>query len=69
MRRFRRYGAQLLSRRKSELPAAEFVDRFFYTALHFGHVDLFDDVPLLPRSLCEQIIGYPFQEGYKTRTT
>ena len=57
----------VLERRKSELPAAEFVERFFAIARHTGHVDLFDDVPLLPRQVCEEIVDYPIQEGFEAR--
>jgi hypothetical protein len=57
----------VLERRKAELPAADFVDRFLRIAQRSGHVDLFDDVPLLPRQVCEEIVGYPIQEGYDAR--
>lgn len=57
----------VLVRRKAELPAAEFIDRFFTIAQRSGHIDLFDDVPLLPRQVCYEIVGYPIQEGYDAR--
>jgi hypothetical protein len=57
----------VLERRKAELSPTEFVDRFFRIARRCGHVDLFDDVPLLPRQVCEEIAGYPIPEGYDGR--
>ena len=53
----------VLMRRKSELSAAEFIDRYFELAQWVGHLDLFDDVPLLPRQVCQQIVAYPIQDG------
>lgn len=57
----------VLERRKAELPAAEFAERFFALARQHGHVDLFDDLALLPRQVCEEIVGYPVLEGYDAR--
>jgi hypothetical protein len=57
----------VLERRKAQLAAAEFGERFFAIACHSGHVDLFDDVPLLPRQICEEIVEYPIQEGFEAR--
>jgi hypothetical protein len=57
----------VLKRRKAELPAGEFVDRFFRIARCTSHIDLFDDVPLLPRQVCAEIAGYPILEGYDDR--
>jgi Histidine kinase-, DNA gyrase B-, and HSP90-like ATPase len=54
-----------LSRAKSELTAVEFVERYFEAASRWRLVELFDDVPALPASLFERIVGYPIQEGYR----
>jgi hypothetical protein len=49
----------VLERRKAELVPEEFAERFFRIARSTGHVDLFDDVAVLPRQVCVQVAGYP----------
>jgi hypothetical protein len=51
---------------KQSLSAAQFVDAYFETARRFLLEEVFDDVPLLPKSLVERIVGLPIQEGYDT---
>ncbi len=41
-----------------------FVERCFRAAALWGHVDLFNDVPVLPEGLLQRIDGYPRHEGY-----
>lgn len=57
---------RILLHRKGSLPAAEFVETF-YGAMHmWKHLDLLDDVPVLPRVLCDTIT-YPVQEAFPSR--
>lgn len=55
---------KVLERRKRELSPQAFCATFFSAARSWGQVDLFDDVPLLPKFVCHRIVGYPYQEGY-----
>jgi hypothetical protein len=57
----------VLTEKKQMLRATAFVDTFFRTAQSWGHIDLFNDVPVLPRQLCSRIVGYPYQEGIADR--
>ena len=50
---------------KAEMHAEAFVETFFRATSRWGHLDLLNDVPLLPRCLCQRIVGYPVQEGYE----
>lgn len=52
---------------KERLSSAEFVELFYEAARSWRQLDLFNDVPLLPRSLCDRIVGYPVQERYGDR--
>lgn len=52
---------EVLVRRKAQLGGAAFIDRFFELASRQGHQDLFNDIPLLPRQVCDQIVDYPVQ--------
>ena len=36
-----------------------FVARCFRAARLWGHVDLFNDVPLLPEGVLQRVVGYP----------
>lgn len=53
----------ILLNRKQELTTVEFVDRYYDAACSWGHLDLFNDVPLLPKNLCYRIVRYPYKEG------
>lgn len=52
---------------KAEMDAEAFVETFFKAMSRWGHLDLLNDLPLLPKSLCQRIVGYPVQEGYESR--
>lgn len=54
---------EILQKQKKELAAADFVDRYYDAAISWDYLDLFDDVPLLPRNICSRIAWYPYQEG------
>ncbi|MES2299405.1 MAG: ATP-binding protein [Pseudomonadota bacterium] len=58
---------QALCDAKSRLGAEEFVEAFFDVMRYWQHVDLINDVPVLPRCLTHRISGYPIQEGYEGR--
>jgi hypothetical protein len=49
----------VLVARRLELDADSFSDRFWEAARHFGHAGLFNDLPVLPRQVCREIVGYP----------
>jgi hypothetical protein len=52
-----------LQARKHELDAFAFADRFFAAARLWDAIDVFNDVPVLPRELCSRITGYPYRHG------
>lgn len=52
---------------KTTLGSDVFVETFFEAMKDWGQLDLLDDVPVLPKALCRQIVGYPIQEGYESR--
>ncbi len=58
---------QVLLRARENLGDEAFVDTFFDAMRRWRHLDLLNDIPLLPKCLCERIIGYPLQEGHETR--
>ena len=58
---------ETLLARKAAMAPEIFIDTFFKPMSRWGHLDLLNDVPLLPRSLCQRIVGYPVQEGYESR--
>ncbi len=41
-----------------------FVETYFRAMSRWGHVDLLNALPVLPKCLCKRVIGYPVQEGY-----
>ena len=49
---------------QARMEAEACVDTFFKTMSRWGHLDLLNTVPLLPKGLCKRIVGYPIQEGY-----
>ncbi len=49
---------------KATMSAEAFVATYFDAARAWRHVDLFNDVAVLPSALCERIVGYPIQEGH-----
>jgi hypothetical protein len=58
---------RVLLEAKSTIAAEMFVEAFFRAMSRWGHLDLLNDVPLLPKCLCKRIVGYPIQEGYGER--
>jgi hypothetical protein len=48
---------------KHELDASVFADRFFAAARLWDAIDVFNDVPVLPREICSRITGYPYRQG------
>lgn len=58
---------QVLLDAKTRMEAEVFVDTYFDAMRGWGHLDLINDIPLLPTSVCERIVGYPIQEGYEER--
>ena len=51
-----------LLEQKRELPAADFVDRYYCAIRAWNHVDLLNDIDILPLGICHSIAGYPVQE-------
>lgn len=56
---------QVLLDAKTRMEAQAFVDAYFDAMRGWGHLDLLNDIPLLPTKACERIVGYPIQEGYE----
>ena len=52
---------------KTQLSPEDFVERYYGAARAWGHLDLLNDVDLLPESLCESIVGYPIQVEHGDR--
>lgn len=46
---------------KFQLPPRQFVDRYTGAMRAFGHLDLLNDLDVLPRGVCARISGYPIQ--------
>ena len=59
---------QVLCNEKSTLEAEEFAEKYFHVMRYWHHMDLLNDIPVLPRCLTQRIVGYPIQEGYEGRT-
>lgn len=55
---------RVLVEAKAAIAAEAFVEIFFRAIGRWGHLDLLNDIPILPRCLCKQIVDYPIQEGY-----
>ncbi len=52
---------------KSQLDATHFVETYYSTMRSWGHLDLLNDLDVLPRALCDSIVGYPIQDDGGTR--
>lgn len=52
---------------KRALPAEVFVDRFYPALRAWGHLDLLNDIDVLPAAVFDEICGYPYQEGGGSR--
>nr|WP_297383445.1 ATP-binding protein [uncultured Roseateles sp.] len=55
---------RVLEAAKAELPVEQFVETYYSAMRCWGHLDLLNDIDILPNALCEQIVGYPIQEGH-----
>lgn len=58
-----RLWERLLRAHKESLTPDIFCERFWPVAQHTGNHELFDDVPLLPRQACDQVVSYPITGG------
>lgn len=47
---------------KYQLPARQFVDRYYGAMRTFDHLDLLNDLDVLPRGVCASIRYYPYQD-------
>lgn len=56
---------QALLDAKATMEPEAFVETFFLAMRYWGHLDLINDLPILPRPVCHRIVGYPIQEGYE----
>jgi len=52
---------------KTQLSPEGFVERYYAAARAWGHLDLLNDLDVLPTSLCETIVGYPIQAEHGNR--
>ena len=52
---------------RTQLGAAAFVDTYFDAMKQWGHLDLLNDMDVLPAALFERIVGYPIQAAYGQR--
>ena len=52
---------------KTQLSPEHFVERYYRAARAWGHLDLLNDLDILPASLCESIVGYPIQGEHGDR--
>jgi len=50
---------KILATKKAELPAERFVETYFRQAAAQNLVRVFDDVPLVPRQACWEVVVYP----------
>ncbi len=53
---------EVLLAARGRLPPAVFVERFYSAMRHWGHLDLLNDLDLLPLPLVWSITGYPVQD-------
>ncbi|MDE2298471.1 MAG: ATP-binding protein [Burkholderiales bacterium] len=47
---------------KAQLTPERFVDTYYTTMRAWGHLDLMNDLDVLPAGLCDAIVGYPIQD-------
>lgn len=59
---------QALLSARAKLPPAVFVERFYAAMRHWGHLDLLNDLDVLPPQLVWSITGYPVQDELGTLT-
>ena len=53
---------QALEVAKTGLPATDFVEIYYPAMRAWGHLDMLNDLDVLPREVCNAIIGYPVQD-------
>jgi hypothetical protein len=58
---------RVLEDAKRTLPADVFVARFYPAMRGWGHLDLLNDIDVLPATVFDEISGYPYQEGSGNR--
>lgn len=51
----------VLETAKAQMTADQFTELFYAAMRSWGHLDLLNDLDVLPRELCNQISGYPIQ--------
>jgi hypothetical protein len=54
---------RVLEDAKRALPPDVFVSRFYPALRGWGHLDLLNDIDVLPAAVFDEICGYPYQEG------
>ncbi len=54
---------RVLEDAKRSLPSDVFVTRFYPALRGWGHLDLLNDIDVLPAAVFDEICGYPYQEG------
>ncbi|HCE27661.1 MAG TPA: ATP-binding protein [Comamonadaceae bacterium] len=64
---FKQSWRTVLEVARTQLPAVEFVDTYFDAMKQWGHVDLLNDLDVLPAALFERIVGYPIQARHAER--
>lgn len=58
---------EVLEVARTQMPAEEFVDTYFDAMKQWGHLDLLNDMDVLPAAFFERIVGYPIQAPYGQR--
>ncbi len=58
---------QILEVAKTQLTADRFVEQYYPAMRAWGHVDLLNDIDVLPRELCDAVVGYPIQDDAGNR--
>ena len=52
---------------RTQLDAESFVETYFDAMKQWGHLDLLNDIDVVPAALFERIVGYPIQAAYGQR--
>ena len=52
---------------KTQFSPEQFVERYYLAMRGWGHLDLMNDIDVLPAALCETIVGYPIQAEHGDR--
>ena len=56
-----------LAAAKAELSPARFIETYYGAMRGWGHLDLLNDLDVLPAPLCDAIVGYPIQANHGER--